>query len=64
MYLLTEGQIALTLKGKPLYMMLPGESFGELAIISDAPRHCHRIQEVARALARRKARPHLAAAGA
>ena len=38
MYLLIEGQIALTLKGKPLYMMLPGESFGELAIISDAPR--------------------------
>ena len=38
MYLLVEGQIALTLKGKPLYMILPGESFGELAIISDAPR--------------------------
>lgn len=38
MYLLIEGQIALTLKGKPLYMMLPGETFGELAIISDAPR--------------------------
>lgn len=38
MYMLMEGQIALTLKGKPLYMMLPGETFGELAIISDAPR--------------------------
>lgn len=38
MYLLVEGQIALSLKGKPLYMILPGESFGELAIISDAPR--------------------------
>ena len=38
MYLILEGQIALTLKGKPLYMMLPGETFGELAIISDAPR--------------------------
>ena len=38
MYFLLEGQIALTLKSKPLYMMLPGETFGELAIISDAPR--------------------------
>ena len=38
MYLLLEGQIALSLKGKPLYMILPGETFGELAIISDAPR--------------------------
>lgn len=38
MYFLVEGQIALSLKGKPLYMILPGETFGELAIISDAPR--------------------------
>ena len=38
MYLLLEGQIALTLKGKPLHLVLPGENFGELAIISDAPR--------------------------
>jgi len=38
MYLLREGQVALTLKGKPLHLVLPGEVFGELAIISDAPR--------------------------
>ena len=38
MYLLREGQVALTLKGRPLHLVLPGEVFGELAIISDAPR--------------------------
>jgi CRP-like cAMP-binding protein len=38
MYLLREGQVALTLKGRPLHLVLPGECFGELAIISDAPR--------------------------
>ncbi|MBL8384043.1 MAG: cyclic nucleotide-binding domain-containing protein [Burkholderiales bacterium] len=38
MYFLLEGQVALTLRGKPLHLVLPGEHFGELAIISDAPR--------------------------
>lgn len=37
-YLLLEGQVALTLKGKPLNLVLPGEIFGELALISDAAR--------------------------
>ncbi|MBL8380611.1 MAG: cyclic nucleotide-binding domain-containing protein [Burkholderiales bacterium] len=38
MYFLVEGQVALSLKGRPLYMILPGETFGELAIISETPR--------------------------
>lgn len=37
-YLLLEGQVALTLKGKPLNLVLPGETFGEIAVISDVPR--------------------------
>lgn len=37
-YLLLEGEVAMTLGGKPLAMMFRGETFGELAVISDAPR--------------------------
>lgn len=37
-YLLLEGEVSMTLAGRPLAMMLPGETFGELAVISDAPR--------------------------
>lgn len=37
-YLLLEGEIALTLKGKPLNLVLPGELFGELSMITGAPR--------------------------
>lgn len=37
-YLLLEGEVAMTLAGKPLAMMLPGDTFGELAVIADAPR--------------------------
>jgi CRP-like cAMP-binding protein len=37
-YLLLEGEVSMTLGGRPLAMMLPGETFGELAVISDAPR--------------------------
>ena len=37
-YLLLEGDVALTLKGKPLELVLPGETFGELAAIADIPR--------------------------
>ena len=37
-YLLLEGEVMLTLKGKPLEMVLPGEIFGELAAIAELPR--------------------------
>lgn len=42
-YLLLEGEVALTLKGKPLSMVLPGEIFGELAVITEAPRSASAI---------------------
>ncbi|MCK9380134.1 MAG: cyclic nucleotide-binding domain-containing protein [Sulfuritalea sp.] len=37
-YLLLEGDVAITLKGKPLELVLPGETFGEMAAIADIPR--------------------------
>lgn len=37
-YLLLDGEVALTLQGKPVHLVLPGETFGELAVILDAPR--------------------------
>lgn len=37
-YLLVEGQVALTLKQKPLSLVMPGEIFGEVAVIASAPR--------------------------
>ena len=37
-YLLLEGEVTLTLKGKPLEMVLAGETFGEMAAIADIPR--------------------------
>lgn len=37
-YLLLEGEVALTVKDLPLAVVSRGETFGELAIISDAPR--------------------------
>jgi CRP-like cAMP-binding protein len=37
-YLLLDGDVALTLKGKPLELVLPGEIFGEMAAIADTPR--------------------------
>ncbi|BAO31025.1 cyclic nucleotide-binding domain-containing protein [Sulfuritalea hydrogenivorans] len=37
-YLLLDGDVALTLKGKPLELVLPGEIFGEMAAIADMPR--------------------------
>jgi CRP-like cAMP-binding protein len=37
-YLLLEGEVTLTLKGKPLELVLPGELFGELAAIAELPR--------------------------
>lgn len=37
-YLLLEGDVTLTVKGKPLEMVLPNEIFGELAVIAELPR--------------------------
>lgn len=37
-YLLLDGDVTLTVKGKPLELVLPGEIFGEMAAIADAPR--------------------------
>lgn len=38
MYLLLEGDVALTRKGKPLELVLAGEIFGEMATLADIPR--------------------------
>src|SRR5215213_10092635 len=38
MYLLLEGQVGLTAKGKPVGSVKVGEIFGEMAAISDSPR--------------------------
>jgi CRP-like cAMP-binding protein len=37
-YLLLDGDVTLTIKGKPLELVLPGEIFGEMAAIADIPR--------------------------
>ncbi len=37
-YLLLDGDVMLTRAGKPLDLVLPGEIFGEMAAIADAPR--------------------------
>lgn len=37
-YLLLDGDVALTVKGKPLELVLPGEVFGEVAAIAEVPR--------------------------
>lgn len=37
-YLLLDGDVTLTLKGKPVELVLPGEVFGEMAAIADTPR--------------------------
>lgn len=36
-YLLLDGDVAVTLKGKPLELVLPGEIFGEMAAIAEIP---------------------------
>ena len=38
MYLLLEGEVALSARGKPLGAVKPGHIFGEMAAISDSPR--------------------------
>ncbi len=37
-YLLLEGEVTLTFKGKPVEMVLAGETFGEMAAIAGSPR--------------------------
>jgi CRP/FNR family transcriptional regulator, cyclic AMP receptor protein len=38
MYFLAEGQVALTVAGRPLDTVNPGEVFGEMAVVSERPR--------------------------
>jgi CRP/FNR family cyclic AMP-dependent transcriptional regulator len=38
MYFLVEGQVALTVAGRPLDTVNPGEVFGEMAVVSERPR--------------------------
>ncbi|HET9470471.1 MAG TPA: cyclic nucleotide-binding domain-containing protein [Usitatibacter sp.] len=38
MYFLLEGQVALTVGGRPLDTVKPGEVFGEMAVVSERPR--------------------------
>jgi CRP-like cAMP-binding protein len=38
MYFLVEGQVALTVAGRPLDVVKPGEVFGEMAVVSERPR--------------------------
>jgi CRP-like cAMP-binding protein len=38
MFLLLEGEVAMTVKGKPIGVVRVGEIFGEMAVIADAPR--------------------------
>lgn len=38
MYFLLEGEVALTVAGRPLDVVKPGEVFGEMAVVSERPR--------------------------
>jgi CRP/FNR family cyclic AMP-dependent transcriptional regulator len=46
MYLLVEGMVALTIGGKPLDIVKPGEIFGELATITDSKRSATAIAKI------------------
>ena len=46
MYFLAEGEVALSIRGKPLDIVKAGEVFGEMAVISGQPRILHHPHDV------------------
>ena len=50
MYLITEGEVALSVASKPLDTIKPGEIFGEMALVDQSPRTASAVAETESAL--------------